>query len=162
MTIQITTSHQALAAREAAEALRALAEEPERQGLVRGVALDACESLALRLDGAARTAVLAVRDRIWDNATTAEELRAMAEAWELAAGSYEMGAEVASGVWGGVRCSYRHRGGPQCIEREGHAPATPHLYRCAGPSCPGLTWPASERAHPGACGLDDELGVGDG
>ncbi len=98
--IQITNEHQALAAREAAEALRALAEEPERQGLVRGVALDACESLALRLDGAARTAVLAVRDRIWDNATTAEELRATAEAWELAAGCYEV--DVGAEGWRGA------------------------------------------------------------
>jgi len=26
-----------------------------------------------------------------------------------------------------------------------------HLYRCAGPACPGLPFPASERAHPPSC-----------
>jgi hypothetical protein len=36
-----------------------------------------------------------------------------------------------------------------------HAPE-PLLFYCAGPSCPGLPFRASQHAHPAACALEGE------
>jgi hypothetical protein len=62
------------------------------------------------------------------------------------------------------RCSFDHHGtGPRCcvelpdavggqlLEQTHHA--GPHLFKCAGPSCPGIMWPASVMAHPYTCAL---------
>lgn len=47
-------------------------------------------------------------------------------------------------------CSFDHNGqGPRCCRAAGHK--GPHLFRCSGPSCPGLVWPASVMAHPYTC-----------
>lgn len=52
-----------------------------------------------------------------------------------------------------VRCPFDHQGRqPQCCvtsadgKHEG-----PHLFKCAGPNCPGLIWPASVQSHPVTC-----------
>lgn len=39
-------------------------------------------------------------------------------------------------------------GSPDMTEAEGGRP----LFRCAAPTCPGLTWRASDRPHPAGCG----------
>lgn len=54
------------------------------------------------------------------------------------------------------RCKFEHSDlGPRCcVETEapgGAHDGTPHLFKCAGASCPGLPWPASESAHPAQC-----------
>ncbi len=158
--IQITNEHQALAAREAAEALRALAEEPERQGLVRGVALDACESLALRLDGAARTAVLAVRDRIWDNATTAEELRAMAEAWELAAGCWEV--DVGAEGWRGAgRRIEPGQAATPPVALPSHYPAQHACAACGRHPATHRAGRPGDEDECGMCGLSEPIAEGE-
>jgi hypothetical protein len=52
-----------------------------------------------------------------------------------------------------IRCSFNHRGlGPQCcVETPTGEHKGPHFFKCAGPACPGLTWPASVMAHPFTC-----------
>ena len=46
------------------------------------------------------------------------------------------------------KCQHRAWGTP-CGEPKGHD--GPHLFRCSGLYCPGLTWPASAHAHPYQC-----------
>lgn len=53
-----------------------------------------------------------------------------------------------------ARCTHWRWGrdiGTRCVRVRGHAPELPHLYRCAGPACPGYPWAASERPHPQSC-----------
>lgn len=83
MTITIQNEHQERAAREAAEALRALCYTRIDDVTRCSEATARCESLALRLEGAARAGVLAVRDRL--GMLTAAELRGLAAAWDEAA-----------------------------------------------------------------------------
>jgi hypothetical protein len=40
-------------------------------------------------------------------------------------------------------------GGPRCCAEAGHDGQ--HRYKCAGPHCPGLTYPAHVLAHPASC-----------
>lgn len=48
------------------------------------------------------------------------------------------------------RCEKRAgTGRVRCCEPLGHA--GPHLYKCAGESCPGLPWLASNTPHPADC-----------
>ncbi len=49
------------------------------------------------------------------------------------------------------QCSPIHKDGPYCCEPKNHQ--GPHKYKCAGSSCPGLSWPASLFSHPVACTL---------
>jgi hypothetical protein len=49
-----------------------------------------------------------------------------------------------------TRCLFRHNAtGARCILEQGHEGR--HHYRCAGVSCPGYPWPASEMPHPPSC-----------
>jgi hypothetical protein len=43
----------------------------------------------------------------------------------------------------------RSEPGPRCCLAAGHDGG--HMYKCAGPSCPGLTWPVSVMPHPYTC-----------
>ena len=56
----------------------------------------------------------------------------------------------------GSRCAYKGGGSVQCCRERGHD--GPHLYKCSGRFCPGLTWIASNTPHPTQC-LHDESGV---
>jgi hypothetical protein len=60
--------------------------------------------------------------------------------------------EAAQAVWVegyGAVCTHVHPSGAPCSRTGGHAGM--HSYRCAGHSCPGLPYPASERPHPFDC-----------
>ncbi len=49
------------------------------------------------------------------------------------------------------QCEYRGGGTVRCCLRTGHEGG--HRYKCAGPSCPGLGWIASNTPHPTQCSL---------
>jgi hypothetical protein len=51
---------------------------------------------------------------------------------------------------GGKPCNFDHQGGgPSCCLPYGHEGG--RLFKCAGPSCPGLPWPASVVSHSVQC-----------
>lgn len=45
-------------------------------------------------------------------------------------------------------CAF-HQDGAACCRSAGHDGL--HLFKCASPACPGLTWPASALPHPRSC-----------
>lgn len=46
------------------------------------------------------------------------------------------------------RCKH-FSGNVRCCDADGHN--GPHLYKCAGNNCPGLSWKASDLPHPVSC-----------
>lgn len=50
------------------------------------------------------------------------------------------------------RCEKKGGGFVQCCQPAGHD--GPHLYRCAGPYCPGYSWIASNTPHPTSCTVE--------